>query len=289
MPKTYNDIYFLVRSKLHENGVEAYSQEARFLLAAASGKSVEQLMRDMYLYTSAEVENKAVEMLNRRLDGEPLAYICGVWEFYGLPIYVTPDVLIPRMDTEILVSAAVSVYKGLNMKGRILDLCCGSGCISCAISSELPTARLVAADISTKALDVCRKNITLNRLSPRIITINLDATQWPPTSIGSYDLIVSNPPYICSEEISRLDRSVRDFEPHLALDGGKDGLKFYRDIIDHWTITLRANGVIMFEVGEGQADAVKQLLINKGYVSTQSIKDTLGVERVVVGRWKNEI
>ena len=288
MPKTYNDIYFLVRNKLHDIGIEAYSQEARFMLAAASNKTVEQLMRDMYLYTSDDVEKVALDMLQRRLDGEPLAYICGMWEFYGLPMYVTPDVLIPRMDTEIMVSAAVSAYKGLNMKGRILDLCCGSGCIACAISSEIPTARLVAADISTKALEVCRRNIKLNKLSPRVITINLDATKWPPTSIGSYDLIVSNPPYICSEEISLLDKSVRDFEPHLALDGGNDGLYFYREIISHWTITLRPNGVIMFEVGEGQADDVKKLLLDFGYVSAQSIKDTLGVERVVVGRWKNE-
>ena len=108
MPKTYNDIYFSVRNKLRENGVEAFGLEARVLLAAAAGKTTEQLMRDMRLYTSPEIEEKANDMIQRRLNGEPLAYISGSWEFYGLPMTVTPDVLIPRMDTEILVEAAIA-------------------------------------------------------------------------------------------------------------------------------------------------------------------------------------
>ena len=123
MPKTYNDIYFAVRSRLRDNGVEAFSLEARILLAAAAGKTTEQLMCDMYLYTSSEIEEKAMGMLERRLAGEPLAYIAGSWEFYGLPITVTPDVLIPRMDTEVMVTAAIEAVKQFGMKGRILDLC----------------------------------------------------------------------------------------------------------------------------------------------------------------------
>ena len=122
MPKTYNDIYFVVRNKLRESGVEAYGLEARTLLAAAAGKTTEQLLRDMYLYTSDEIETKAEEMLERRLKGEPLAYIAGSWEFYGLPFTVTPDVLIPRMDTEVLVACVVRAIKAFGMKGRVLDL-----------------------------------------------------------------------------------------------------------------------------------------------------------------------
>lgn len=288
MPKTYNDIYFSVRNALRENGVEAFSLEARILLAAAAGKTTEQLMRDMYLYTSPEIEEKAHSMIERRLQGEPLAYISGSWEFYGLPMTVTPDVLIPRMDTEILVDAAIDAIKGFGMKGRVLDLCCGSGCIACAIAHELPAARVVAADISPSALEVCRKNIKDNKLTSRIIPMNADATTWPPMSIGSFDVIVSNPPYIPSFELIELDCSVRDYEPMTALDGGEDGLDFYRAIIKYWTITMRPNGLMMFEVGEGQADEVKMMLLKAGFVSVEGRNDTLGFERVVIGKWKNE-
>lgn len=288
MPKTYNDIYFVVRNKLRESGVEAYGLEARTLLAAAAGKTTEQLLRDMYLYTSSEIETKAEEMLERRLKGEPLAYIAGSWEFYGLPFTVTPDVLIPRIDTEVLVACVVRAIRAFGMKGRVLDLCCGSGCIACAVASELPAARVVAADISLPALDIARKNIKDNKLASRIITIHADAKTWPPMSIGSFDVIASNPPYIASDEILTLDSSVRDHEPLGALDGGTDGLDFYRAIIKYWTITLRPNGMMMFEVGEGQADAVKKMLLGAGYVAVQTVKDTLGVERVVIGKWKNE-
>lgn len=288
MPKTYNDIYFSVRNALRENGVEAFSLEARILLAAAAGKTTEQLMRDMYLYTSPEIEERAHSMIERRLQGEPLAYISGSWEFYGLPMTVTPDVLIPRMDTEILVDAAIDAIKGFGMKGRVLDLCCGSGCIACAIAHELPAARVVAADISPSALEVCRKNIKDNKLTSRIIPMNADATTWPPMSIGSFDVIVSNPPYIPSFELIELDCSVRDYEPMTALDGGEDGLDFYRAIIKYWTITMRPNGLMMFEVGEGQADEVKMMLLKAGFVSVEGRNDTLGFERVVIGKWKNE-
>lgn len=277
-----------MRNKLRESGVEAYGLEARTLLAAAAGKTTEQLLRDMYLYTSSEIETRTEEMLERRLKGEPLAYIAGSWEFYGLPFTVTPDVLIPRIDTEVLVACVVRAIRAFGMKGRVLDLCCGSGCIACAVASELPAARVVAADISLPALDIARKNIKDNKLASRIITIHADAKTWPPMSIGSFDVIASNPPYIASDEILTLDSSVRDHEPLGALDGGTDGLDFYRAIIKHWTITLRPNGMMMFEVGEGQADAVKKMLLGAGYVAVQTVKDTLGVERVVIGKWKNE-
>lgn len=288
MPKTYNDIYFSVRKQLRESGIEAFALEARILVASAAGKTTEELMRDLNLYTSDAIEKNAMDMLSRRLMGEPLAYISGAWEFYGLPMTVTPDVLIPRMDTEVLVDAALDRIRAKGMKARVLDLCCGSGCIACAISKQMPASRLVAADISLPALDVCRRNIKDNKLSSRVITMNADAATWPPMSIGSFDLIVSNPPYIASAELMGLDGSVRDYEPLGALDGGEDGLDFYRAIIKYWTITLRPDAQIMFEVGEGQAAAVKEMLLKAGYISVSSKYDTLGVERVVIGQWKNE-
>ena len=147
---------------------------------------------------------------------------------------------------------------------------------------------MVAADISVPALEICRKNIKDNKLASRIITVHADAKTWPPMSIGSFDVIVSNPPYIASNEILTLDHSVRDYEPLGALDGGDDGLDFYRAIIKYWTITLRPNGMMMFEVGEGQADTVKKMLLDAGYVKVNTVQDTLGVQRVVIGKWKNE-
>ena len=288
MPKTYNDIYFEMRNKLRESGVEAASLEAKIIVAAAAGKTTEQLVRDMYLYTSDDIEKKAEDMLSRRLAGEPIAYISGQWEFYGLPINVTRDVLIPRMDTELLAGAAIEALKHRDRSGRVLDLCCGSGCIACAVAHEVPTAGVVAADISSAALEVCRRNVSLNGLSPRVITMRCDAAAWPPVSIGSFDVIVSNPPYIRSDEIIELDCSVRDYEPVTALDGGEDGLDFYRAIIKYWPITLRPNGFMMFEVGEGQAGDVRDMLYKAGFVAVTSLKDTLGFERVVIGRWKNE-
>lgn len=284
MPKTYNDIYFSVRNKLRENGVEAFSLEARILLAAAAGKTTEQLMRDMYLYTSPEIEERTHSMIERRLQGEPLAYISGSWEFYGLPMTVTPDVLIPRMDTEILVDAAIDAIKGFGMKGRVLDLCCGSGCITCAVGHELPATKLVAVDLSASALEVCRQNIAKNRLNSRVICMQADATSSPPLGIGSFDVIVSNPPYIESAEIAKLDRSVRDYEPVWALDGGEDGLRFYKGIIKYWKSLLRPGGCLMFEVGEGQASTVCEMLMAAGFASAQTRKDTQMIDRVVIGK-----
>lgn len=288
MPKTYSEIYITIRNALREHGIEAHALEARFLLAAAADKPKETLMRDMNLYTSNTVEEKAYKMLERRLNGEPLAYIAEKWEFYGIELNVTKDVLIPRMDTEVLVDAALESVKQRGMKARVLDLCCGSGCIACAVNKEMPATRVVAADISPEALEICRKNIKSNNLAARIITMQADATTWPPMSIGSFDLILSNPPYIRSGELIELDSSVRDYEPLGALDGGEDGLDFYRAIIKYWTITLRPNGQMMFEVGENQAEAVEKILLDAGYVSVDTRLDTLGVKRVVIGRWKNE-
>ena len=281
--KTYNDIYLSTRNALRSRGIESYNLEARLLVARAAGKTVQELLRDISLYTTNEVEQNAEELTRRRLSGEPVAYITGSWEFYGLPMTVSPDVLIPRMDTELLVDTAKEMLTGRQMDARILDLCCGSGCITCAIGHELPATRLVAVDISASALEICRKNIAINRLSSRAICVQADATSSPPLSMGQFDMIISNPPYIASDEIMTLDPSVRDFEPIWALDGGADGLKFYKAIIKYWKSLLRSGGALLFEVGEGQADAVKEMLLSGGFRSVSSKYDTLKVERVVIG------
>ena len=280
---TYNQIYLNVRSILRNAGVDGYSREAKLLTASAAGKTVTRLMRDLNLYTTDEVSVKAMDYASRRLTGEPVAYITGSWEFYGLPIYVTPDVLIPRMDTEVLVEAARELFTGVNMQARILDLCCGSGCITCAVASVFPAARFVDIDISPAALEVCKKNMVLNGVSPRVICMQADALSRPPVSLGRFDMIIANPPYIKTAEIETLDKSVKDFEPVTALDGGDDGLKFYRSIIKNYNSCLKDGGIIIFEVGEEQAGDVGSMLLDAGFKSYETRKDTLGTDRAVIG------
>ena len=282
--KTYNDIYLSIRNILRQKGIENAGFEAKYLLACAAEKNLSQFLRDIRLYTTEEIENKAMEYVSRRIKGEPLAYITNSWEFYGLPMYINQDVLIPRIDTEIIVDAAIELLTGNKMDARVLDLCCGSGCIACAVGHEMPATRLVAVDISPEALDVCRTNIRKNNLSSRAICMQADACAAPPLAIGSFDMIISNPPYITSGEISELDSSVRDYEPLIALDGGEDGLEFYRQIIKHWRVLLNPGGYILFEVGEGQAEAVCEMLRNSGFSSVGTRRDTIGVDRVVIGR-----
>lgn len=282
--KTYNDIYLSTRNLLKRSGIEAYALEARTLVACAAGKTTQQLLRDLSLYTSKEVEDKVTDYVARRLKGEPVAYITGSWEFYGLPMKVSPDVLIPRMDTEVLVDAVKEFLTGYKMDGRVLDLCCGSGCITCAVGYELPATRLVAVDISANALEVCRRNVTANRMDGRVICMQTDALSAPPLGIGSFDMIISNPPYIASKEILTLDPCVRDHEPTWALDGGEDGLKFYKAIIKYWKTLLRPGGYLIFEVGEGQAEDVAEMLRCAGFDYVSTRKDTLGTDRAVFGR-----
>ena len=282
--RTYNDIYLSTRNLLRQSGIDGFSLEAKLLVAAAAGKTVPQLLRDMNLYASNRIEDTVTEFVARRMRGEPVAYITGTWEFYGLPMITNSDVLIPRMDTEKLVDTVKELFTGRKMDARILDLCCGSGCITCAIGHEMPATRLVAIDISANALDVCRRNIAATKLISRVICMQADALSSPPLGIGDFDMIVSNPPYIPSEEIKTLDSSVKDFEPVWALDGGTDGLKFYKAIIKYWKSLLRPGGYLLFEVGEGQAQSVSEMLQAAGFSYTDTRKDTLGIDRVVFGR-----
>jgi len=283
VPKTYNDLYLEIRRRIKEMGVSAYSLEARLIVAAAAGKTREGLMKSMPLYASPDVEVKALDMLKRRSGGEPLAYITGEWEFYGLPMVVTRDVLIPRIDTEVLAEMAVMALRGNKMDARVIDLCAGSGCIGCAIAKNLPATTVVLADISVEALNVAKQNITLNRLGPRVTCVQTDALTTPPVSMGSFDLMVCNPPYIPTADLEGLDSSVKDFEPVSALDGGKDGLDFYRGILKAWRGVVRSGGLVMFEVGIGQAEDVMELMRGAGMKNVGAVKDTLEIDRVVYG------
>ena len=284
MPRTYSEMYISLRNRLRDAGIEAAALEARLIAATAAGKSTEKLLRDMRYYAT-EVERRAEEMVQRRLAGEPVAYITGVWEFRGLPMEVSRDVLIPRIDTEVLAELAIKYLRGTGrLDARVLDLCSGTGCIGCAIAAELPRVRVVLADVSAAAMDISRRNVERNGLGGRVSFLPADVTKQPPLMTGSFDLVVSNPPYIPTMEILTLDPSVRDYEPVWALDGGEDGLDFYRAILKNWAGVIRQGGELMFEVGEDQAERVKDLMRMAGLREARSFPDTQNIQRVVAAK-----
>ena len=253
--KTYNDVYMEARRALRSAGVEAYGLEARLLLAAAADKSVEDFLRDVRLYPGGDFEARAQEYLDRRLAGEPAAYIAGSWEFHGLELEVNANVLIPRSDTEVVTEAAIA-FLGDRREARVLDLCTGSGCIGLAIAAAVPDCRVVLADIDRRALMLARRNALRTKLSQRVLALEADALAPPSRQLGMFDLIVSNPPYVPTEELEGLDASVRDYEPWTALDGGADGLDFYRAIFARWPVLLKADGCLALECGEGTERAL---------------------------------
>lgn len=284
MPKTYNELYMDTRRALRGAGIEASGLEARLIVAKACGKTIEKLLQDLQLYTGSDTEARVRELTERRLAGEPVAYLTNSWEFYGLSMEITPDVLIPRMDTEVMVRTALEQLTGRKMDARILDLCCGSGCIGCAMAWNLPASRVVMVDISNDALRVARHNSIALGLSSRVMCTDADALKTPPMLVGTFDVILCNPPYVPSAEIPTLDPSVRDFEPIRALDGGEDGLDFYRAVLKNWKSVLRSGGQLFFEVGEGQSGAVQSLLLQAGFSDVHAVLDSGGVERVIYGR-----
>ncbi len=284
MPKTYNDLYIDLRRRLREAGVEADTLEAALLVAHAAGKNYAKLMADLRLYTSQEVEERAQALAQRRLAGEPAAYIIGSWSFCGLDLTVNESVLIPRSDTEVLVETALDLSGKSDSSLRILDLCTGSGCVGIALARFLPDSRVVLADVSPAALRVAKENIRRCGLGTRALAVGADVLHSPSPQLGSFDLIVCNPPYIPAREIPTLDASVREHEPHLALDGGEDGLRFYRAILGGWKSLLRQSGWLCFEVGETQAGEVEKLMRLAGLRSIGRAKDSAGYDRVVYGR-----
>ena len=288
MAITYNDLYLDVRQRLRESGVEASTLEARELVCFGTGKSREELQRDSRLYASPEREAQVRRLVERRMAGEPVAYLIGEWEFYGLPLDISQDVLIPRADTEVLAEQAIAYIQTLG-ECRVLDLCAGSGCVGLAIASQAPQARVVLGEIDDSALKICRQNIRRNNLSARVMPIQMDAREKPARSLGEFQCIVSNPPYIPTGDIAGLEASVRDYEPHMALDGGADGMDFYRSIAEQWKEALAPGGRIYFEVGIGQADAVLRLMRSHGFGDLQIIKDHHKIPRVVLGTLCQEI
>ena len=282
MAITYNNLYMDVRQELRDAGIQAATLEARELVCYASGKTRQELMRDARLYVPAAVEEQVHTLVRRHLAGEPVAYLIGEWEFYGLPLDISEHVLIPRPDTEVLAEEAIKFVQPLD-ECRVLDLCAGSGCVGLAIASQAPKARVVLGELSEGALRICRQNVRRNGLSGQVVPLAMDVMAGPPAHMGEFDCIVSNPPYIPRADIDTLDVSVRDYEPHMALDGGEDGLDFYRAICENWQDVMHAGTRLLFEVGIGQADDVLRLMRSAGFGDVEVIADPAGIPRVVCG------
>lgn len=277
-------LYIQTRERLLHTEEEQYAVFlARELIRFVSGN-------DQFPLTGGDMDVsdgmlKALDALICRAEkGEPLAYILGNWPFYGLQLTVDSRVLIPRDDTCAVTDLAIKTIHTFNQP-KVLDLCTGSGCIGLAIASRISDARVTLADISEDALAVARKNIQQNRLTQRVTAVNADVFTMPGEFENTFDLIVSNPPYITTGEMAELPDSVKNYEPHLALHGGQDGLDFYRAIIKEYTPALRPGGYMCFEFGMGQGDGVCELLHNNGYTILERSRDYNQVERCCIAQY----
>ena len=283
MATTYNNLYLDTRKRLKAAGVEMAQLEARELVCFAADKTREQFFRDLTLYASKEVEDRVEELTRRRLSGEPVAYIIGEWEFYGLPLDISREVLIPRSDTEVLAERAILLTRAAGDGARVLDLCAGSGCVGLAVAANAPDCRVVLADLSEGALRICKQNVRRNQLNARVTCVQADAMTAPASALWDFDVIACNPPYIPHGDLANLAVSVREYEPWGALDGGEDGLDFYRAVSARWGTALRLGGTLIFEVGIGQAPDVEQIMAQNGFENIVTHQDTRGIWRVVEG------
>lgn len=285
MVKKYGELYQDTRRALlaTENTQDA-GVMARMLVCHVSGKSQAEFLADRELYASETIVEGVEDGLRRLLNQEPMAYILGQWEFYGLPLQVSPKVLIPRDDTCAVAELAIRQALFLEKDPRILDLCCGSGAIGLAIASRVKDAKVTLADLSSDALAVAKENVALNKLSGRVRCITADALKPASAFLGKFDLIVSNPPYITGEDMLTLPDSVKNYEPHMALYGGVDGLDFYRSIVRNFAPALKTGGYLAFEFGEGQGDDVCRILTENGYTILERTRDFNDIERAVLAQ-----
>ena len=284
--KKLSELYLEVRrSLLQTEDPQTASLMARNLLCRHTGKTPEQILTDRELYVSQETCDAVAVDLARLSGGEPLAYVLEEWDFYGMRLHVTPNVLIPRDDTCAVTALAIKQALFLEQTPRILDLCTGSGCIGLAVAHRVKDARVTLADVSPEALQVARKNAVSQKLSARVSCVHADALKEPPAFLGKFDLIVSNPPYVTRREMRELPDSVKRYEPHLALYGGEDGLDFYRAIAGNYAQALRPGGFLCFEYGAQQGDAVCGILEMNGYTILERARDFNDRDRAVLARY----
>lgn len=281
-----------VRDKLRENSVPDYDNDSFLLLQHVTGIT----RNDYFIKKDEKIEDVYVqrlwELADRRILREPLQHITGSQNFYGYDFLVDGSVLVPRQDTEVLVENVikkiVSDYKDISSDNlTILDMCTGSGCIGITLFLELKKSGVkcdvTMSDISDRALDVARRNSgALIGDSDCVHIVKSDVFESIDKG-NTFDIIVSNPPYIPTEDIEELQPEVRLYDPMIALDGDTDGLKFYREIIESSVNYIKDNGYLCFEIGCNQAKEVKKLMERSGYEGITVYKDLSGLDRVVAG------
>ena len=289
MVKKISDLYLDARKAFMETeDNQTASLLARNLLCHITGMSQEQILAQRESTVSEEVCRGMESAVRRILQGEPIAYVLGEWDFYGMRLKVTSDVLIPRDDTCAVTALAINKALFLGQDPRILDLCTGSGCIGLAVAQRVKDSRVTLADISKDALAVAKANIGSLKLTGRVSCVQANAMEKPAAFLGKFDMIVSNPPYITAKEMEQLPVSVKDYEPHLALFGGNDGLDFYRAITENYREALKPGGYLCFEFGMGQGDAVCDILEANGFDILERTKDFNNIERAVLAQYNRK-
>jgi release factor glutamine methyltransferase len=269
---------------LKDHQVENPRLNAELLLAQCLGFSRETLYANLRREIQTEEKKALDELLRRRMAGEPLQYLLGHQEFWSVDLKVDPRVLIPRPETEVLVDQALSILATSSGRvPRVLDIGTGSGAIVIALTNEFVEIFAVATDISQEALQVAKENARKVGVGQRIRFVRGDLLHpFRPLTDGVFDLILSNPPYICRSDIEELTREVKDHEPRLALDGGEDGLDFYRRMSRQVPSYLRKGGWLLVEIGQGQGTEISTLLEQSGCFSApELVRDLSGIERVI--------
>lgn len=270
------------KERLRLAGITEYELDAWYLLQHVAGISRTQYLCDRNGRAEPEQAGSYRRVVELRAARIPLQQIIGEQEFMGLSFFVNEHVLIPRQDTELLVEEAGRLLQG-RAGARVLDLCTGSGCILISLAKRRELGAALGADISEEALRTAAKNARRNQVEVTLVQSDLfSAVQ------GRFDLIVSNPPYICTAVIDTLEPEVREHEPLLALDGGADGLLFYRRIIEQAGGFLEPGGSLLFEIGHDQGEAVAELLRRQDFTEIRVLKDLAGLDRVCMGKYREE-
>lgn len=275
---TLQDLRREVKELFKENSIDSPEADSGLLLMHIFNLSKTRLILDNFI-VSDEKLSKVRSMARRRIEGEPIQYIIGHCPFMDLDFKVNHSILIPRQDTEILVET-VSRFINENNYATLWDIGCGSGCIGITLAHIHPNLFVTEFDISQTALDTAKESAKLYNLSDRINFVHHDILSGMP-NLPKPDIIVSNPPYIPSNDILTLQKEVKDFEPLSALDGGEDGLTFYREIAK--SALLSHGGLLAFEIGYDQGISVPQILQENGYTNINLINDLSGNPRVVTG------
>lgn len=279
---TAYDLYKTGRDILRRLGIPSADFDAMEIFKFCCGMNRQNLIINKDLVVSQIEGNRFLDCINKRGSGVPLQYILGMWSFMGLDFKVGEGVLIPRDDTEVLVREAMSLVNG-KTNLRILDLCSGSGAIAISLAKSFLHSEVVAVEFSSKAYFYLCENVKLNKIE-NIRCVRADVLcDYNNADLGKFDLIVSNPPYIPSDDIEKLQREVR-FEPRMALDGGKDGLIFYECILKSWKAHLNHDGYVAVEIGIGQSSSVKDMFIKNEFCNIRIKKDINEIDRVVLGK-----